>query len=65
LLAWLLLDFEAPAIDPDYQLGTLVIHGEDDETVELKHVMTWAKEQTDAGNGCSKQQLLLMGNCHC
>lgn len=37
--------FEAPAIDPDYQLGTLVIHGEDDETVELKHVMTWAKEQ--------------------
>jgi len=38
--------FEAPVIDPDHQLKTLVIHGEDDETVELQHVMAWAKPQT-------------------
>ena len=37
--------FEAPAIDPDYHLDTLVIHGQEDETVELKHVMSWANEQ--------------------
>ncbi len=38
--------FNAPAIDSKYLLDTLVIHGEDDETVELHHVMAWAKNQT-------------------
>ena len=38
--------FDAPPIDPDYHLNTLVLHGEDDETVQLGHVMLWAKEQT-------------------
>ncbi len=37
--------FEAPQIDPKYQLDTLVLHGEDDDTVELKSVMSWAKPQ--------------------
>lgn len=37
--------FEAPPIDPDYHLSTLVIHGQDDETVELKHVLSWANPQ--------------------
>jgi len=37
--------FEAPEIDSKYQLDTLVLHGEDDETVELQAVMSWAKPQ--------------------
>ena len=38
--------FEAPLIDSKYLFDTLVLHGEDDETVELHHVMNWAKPQT-------------------
>ena len=37
--------FEAPEIDSKYQLDTLVLHGEDDETVALQAVMSWAKSQ--------------------
>ena len=37
--------FEAPEIDTKYQLDTLVLHGEDDDTVDLQSVMSWAKPQ--------------------
>lgn len=38
--------FDSPLIDSKYLFNTLVVHGEDDETVELHHVMAWAKMQT-------------------
>ncbi len=37
--------FEAPEIDTKYQLDTLVLHGEDDDTVDFQSVMSWAKPQ--------------------
>ena len=37
--------FEAPEIDTKYQLDTLVLHGEGDDTVDLQSVMSWAKPQ--------------------
>jgi alpha/beta superfamily hydrolase len=38
--------FQVPAVPPDLHERTLVVHGEEDDTVPLSAVMAWARPQT-------------------